>query len=194
VPHLAKRVVVVDNYDSFTYNLVQYLEELGATCEVLKNDLATPEAVEERMPHGVVISPGPGRPDAAGMTLSVIRAFSGRLPVLGVCLGHQAIGRAFGATVRRALRPVHGRASAIEHAGQGLYAGIPSPFSAARYHSLVLDEGSIPSCFEITARVGDGDVMGMRHREFALEGVQFHPESVLTKHGKAMLSNWLGST
>ena len=190
----ARRVVVIDNYDSFTYNLVQYLEELGAACEVLKNDCTTPQAVDERMPHGVVISPGPGRPDSAGVTVPVIRALAGRRPVLGVCLGHQAIGQAFGATVRRASRPVHGRASEVEHAGTGLFAGIPSPFSAGRYHSLVLEEASLPECFEVTARVADGDIMGIRHRDCSIEGVQFHPESVLTEHGTRLLANWLGAT
>jgi len=194
VTDLARRVVVIDNYDSFTYNLVQYLEEMGAACEVLKNDRTTPKAVKERMPHGVVISPGPGRPDSAGITVPVIRALAGHLPVLGVCLGHQAIGQAFGATVRRASRPVHGRASGIEHAGKGLFAGIPSPFSGGRYHSLVLEEASLPECFEVTARVAEGDIMGIKHRDFPVEGVQFHPESVLTEHGKRLLANWLGAT
>jgi anthranilate synthase component 2 len=190
---VAKRVVVIDNYDSFTFNLVQYLEELGAACDVLKNDQTTARAVEERMPQGVVISPGPGRPDSAGITVPVIRALAGRLPVLGVCLGHQAIGQAFGATVRRASRPVHGRASGIEHRGDGLFAGIPSPFDAGRYHSLVLDAASLPQCLEVTAYVADGDIMGIRHRDGSVEGVQFHPESVLTPHGKKLLANWLGA-
>ena len=189
-----KRLAVVDNHDSFTYNLVQYLEELGARCEVLKSDLTTPMDVARSMPHGVVISPGPGRPDAAGVTVPVVRAFAGRVPLLGVCLGHQAIGFAFGATVRRARSPVHGRASPIEHAGTGLYEGIPSPFLGARYHSLVLEETSLPASFEVTARASSGEVMGIRHRDFPLEGVQFHPESILTEHGKALLSNWLKST
>lgn len=188
-----RRLVVIDNYDSFTYNLVQYLEELGATCEVLKNDRVTAKEVARTMPQGVVISPGPGRPEGAGVTLPVIREFAGRIPVLGVCLGHQAIGRSFGCTVRRAQRPVHGRASNIQHRGVGLYAGVPSPFEAGRYHSLVLEEASLPDCFEVTARTAEGEVMGIVHRRFALEGVQFHPESVLTKHGKVLLSNWLQS-
>jgi anthranilate synthase/aminodeoxychorismate synthase-like glutamine amidotransferase len=191
---VAKRVVVIDNYDSFTYNLVQYLEELGAECEVLLNDRTTPKAVAERMPRGVVVSPGPGRPDSAGITVPVIRALAGRVPVLGVCLGNQAIGQAFGARVRRASRPVHGRASGIEHSGNGLFTGIPSPFSAGRYHSLVLEEATLPECLEVTARVAEGDIMGVRHRDFSVEGVQFHPESVLTKHGKQLLANWLGAT
>jgi anthranilate synthase component 2 len=186
-----KRLVVIDNYDSFTYNLVQYLEELGATCEVLKNDLVTPKVVESAMPQGVVISPGPGRPATAGATIPVVRAFAGRLPILGVCLGHQAIGEAFGADVRRAARAVHGRASLIRHAGTGLFANVPSPFNAGRYHSLVLDEASLPTCFEVTARTDEGEIMGIVHREFLLEGVQFHPESILTEHGKTLLSNFL---
>jgi anthranilate synthase/aminodeoxychorismate synthase-like glutamine amidotransferase len=194
VTELAKRVVVIDNYDSFTYNLVQYLEELGAECEVSLNDRTTPRAVADRMPHGVVISPGPGRPESAGITVPLIRALAGRVPVLGVCLGNQAIGQAFGAKVRRAARPVHGRASSIEHAGSGLFAGIPSPFSAGRYHSLVLEEATLPECLEVTARVAEGDIMGVRHRDFSIEGVQFHPESVLTNHGKQLLANWLGAT
>jgi anthranilate synthase/aminodeoxychorismate synthase-like glutamine amidotransferase len=146
------------------------------------------------MPQGVVISPGPGRPDSAGITLPLIRALAGRLPVLGVCLGNQAIGQAFGASVRRAARPVHGRASGIAHAGKGLFAGIPSPFDAGRYHSLVLEETTLPDCLEVTARVAEGDIMGIRHRDFSVEGVQFHPESVLTSHGKRLLANWLGAT
>lgn len=186
-----KRLTVVDNYDSFTYNLVQYFEELGAACDVLKSDLTTPEEVERAMPRGVVISPGPGTPDSSGATVPIVLALAGRIPLFGVCLGHQAIGVAFGAEVRRACRPVHGRSTPVVHGGSGIYERIPSPFAAGRYHSLVLEEASLPSSLEVTARTEGNEIMGVRHRRFPIEGVQFHPESVLTEHGKVLLSNWL---
>jgi anthranilate synthase/aminodeoxychorismate synthase-like glutamine amidotransferase len=186
-----KRVVVIDNYDSFTYNLVQYLEALGATCEVLLNDRTSLPDVEGRMPRGVVVSPGPGSPDESGVTLAVISGVSGKIPLLGVCLGHQAIAQHFGARVRRATGPVHGKASPIEHAGSGLFRGLPSPFLAARYHSLVVDEDTLPECLEVTARTPGGELMALRHRRLPIDGVQFHPESVLSEHGATLLSNWL---
>ena len=185
------RLVVIDNYDSFTYNLVQYFEELGATCDVRLNDRTTAAEVEEAMPHGVVLSPGPGGPDAAGVTLSVVARLAGKVPLLGMCLGHQALGQHFGATVRRATRPVHGRSSPIEHGGDGLFAGLPSPFLGARYHSLALDEASLPACLTPTAHAADGELMGIRHLTLPVEGIQFHPESILSEHGKALLDNWL---
>jgi anthranilate synthase/aminodeoxychorismate synthase-like glutamine amidotransferase len=182
---------VIDNYDSFTYNLVQYLEALGATCEVLLNDRTSATDVRRAMPRGVVVSPGPGSPDEAGVTLAVIEGVCGAVPVLGVCLGHQAIGQHFGARVRRAAEPVHGKSSPIEHAGTGLFRGLPSPFVAARYHSLVIDEDTLPACLEVTARTPGGELMAMRHRSLPIDGVQFHPESVLSEQGHALLSNWL---
>jgi anthranilate synthase/aminodeoxychorismate synthase-like glutamine amidotransferase len=190
---VVRRVVVLDNYDSFTYNLVQYLEELGATCDVRSNDGTTPDGVLASMPHGVVISPGPGNPDDAGITLDLLAAAAGRVPVLGVCLGHQAIGRHFGAAVRRAIRPMHGKSSPITHGGEGLFRGIPSPFRAARYHSLSIDEKTLPDCLEVTARSPDGELMALRHRTLRVDGVQFHPESILSEHGKRLLANWLSS-
>jgi anthranilate synthase/aminodeoxychorismate synthase-like glutamine amidotransferase len=190
-PRVRPNVVVIDNYDSFTYNLVQYLRELGAECDVRLNDRTTAAAVAESEPDGVLLSPGPGSPAEAGVTLSTLAAVEGRIPVLGVCLGHQAIGRMYGATVRRGAAPVHGKASPIVHAGTGLYRDIPSPFAGARYHSLVVDESTLPPCLVVTARSAGGELMGMRHREHPIEGVQFHPESILTEHGKTLLSTWL---
>ncbi|MBE3589844.1 MAG: aminodeoxychorismate/anthranilate synthase component II [Firmicutes bacterium] len=184
-------IVLVDNYDSFTYNLAQYLCELGADVHVVRNDAATVEALEDMAPDALVVSPGPGRPEEAGISVEAIRRLGARVPVLGVCLGHQAIGVAYGARVTRGPRPVHGQASAVEHAGQGVFRGLPSPFPAARYHSLVVAEAGLPACLEVTARSLDGVVMGIRHRELPVEGVQFHPESVLTPHGKALLGNFL---
>ncbi len=188
-----RRVLVIDNYDSFTYNLVQYLEELGASCSVELNDRTTIEEIRARTPHGVVLSPGPGTPDDAGITLSAIAALAGEIPLLGVCLGHQAIAAHFGGTVRRALRPVHGEATPVEHVGDGIFGDLPSPFSAARYHSLVVDPTTLPACLAQTARTAEGELMGLRHRELPIEGIQFHPESVLSEHGHALLGNWLSS-
>jgi anthranilate synthase/aminodeoxychorismate synthase-like glutamine amidotransferase len=188
-----KRVVVIDNYDSFTYNLVQYLEELGAVCDVRLNDSTTAADVDAAMPRGVVLSPGPGRPEDAGVTLPVVEALAGKIPLLGVCLGHQAIGLHFGGEVRPARQPVHGRAWPVEHVGTGIFRSLPSPFAGARYHSLVVEESTLPALLEVTARTPEGEIMGFRHRSLPIEGVQFHPESILSEHGKALLGAWLES-
>jgi para-aminobenzoate synthetase component 2 len=187
----SKRVVVIDNYDSFTYNLVQYLETLGAECDVRLNDRTTADAVVAADPDGVLLSPGPGTPDDAGVTSSVIEALAGKRPILGVCLGHQTIGQVYGGTIVRAERLMHGKTSAIEHDGQTIYAGLPSPFEATRYHSLLVDEGSLPACLKVTARSREGELMGLRHESDAVEGVQFHPESILTDQGMRLIENWL---
>jgi anthranilate synthase/aminodeoxychorismate synthase-like glutamine amidotransferase len=185
-------ILVLDNYDSFTYNLVQYLGELGATMRVARNDKITVEEIERLEPEGIVISPGPGNPDGAGISLALIRRFHETTPILGVCLGHQAIGQAFGGTVSRARKQMHGKTSRIHHDGRGVFAALPQDFEATRYHSLVvLDEG-FPADLEISARAEDGEIMGLRHRRFPVEGVQFHPESILTGQGKALLRNFLG--
>jgi anthranilate synthase/aminodeoxychorismate synthase-like glutamine amidotransferase len=186
------RVLVIDNYDSFTYNLVQYLGELGAEPLVHRNDALTIEQIIALDPDGVLISPGPGTPDDAGLSNEVIRTFAGRRPVLGVCLGHQCIGEVFGGTVVRAPQVMHGKTSLIRHTGAGVFAGLPNPFEATRYHSLVVERRSVPDVLEITAETDDGIVMGLRHRELAVEGVQFHPESVLTAVGHDLLRNFLG--
>jgi anthranilate synthase/aminodeoxychorismate synthase-like glutamine amidotransferase len=184
-------VVVIDNYDSFTFNIVQYLRELGAECDVRLNDRTTASDVAGDAPDGVLISPGPGAPSDAGATLSVLAAVEGRIPVLGICLGHQAIGARYGATVCRGRRPMHGVSSPIVHDGTGLFRGLPSPFAGARYHSLVVDETTLPDCLVPTARTNDGELMGMRHRDYPIDGLQFHPESVLSQCGKALLAAWL---
>jgi anthranilate synthase/aminodeoxychorismate synthase-like glutamine amidotransferase len=184
-------IVVVDNYDSFTYNLVQYLQELGAEVEVYRNDRITVDGIAARRPEAIVISPGPKTPDDAGITLDVVRAFSGRVPVLGVCLGHQAIGQAFGGRVVRAPSLMHGKTSGISHDGRTIFRGLPSPFEATRYHSLVVDPNSLPPDLEVSARTEEGVIMGLRHRRHPTEGVQFHPESVLTGEGKRLLKNFL---
>jgi anthranilate synthase component 2 len=188
---MSARVLVVDNYDSFTFNLVQYLGELGAQVEVFRNDAIDVAGIRERRPHGLLLSPGPCSPDEAGITLEAIAALAGGLPLLGVCLGHQAIGQAFGGHVVRARAVVHGKASPLRHGGQGVFAGLPERFMVGRYHSLAVDEQRLPPELEITARVEDGTIMGLRHRTLDVEGVQFHPESILTEHGHALLSNWL---
>ena len=185
-------VLLVDNYDSFTYNLYQYLGELGAEIRVVRNDELSAEAAIALAPSRIVISPGPGTPDQAGITLDLIRRAAGRIPVLGVCLGHQALGQAFGGDVRRAPKLMHGKTSEIHHDGRGVLAGLPDPFTATRYHSLVVERGSVPESLEVSAWTDDGIVMGLRHREHALEGVQFHPESILTTVGKDLLRNFLG--
>jgi para-aminobenzoate synthetase component II len=187
------RVVVVDNYDSFTYNLVQYIESLGGECDVRLNDRVTVEQIREARPNGVLLSPGPGNPDEAGVTLSVIQQLSGTVPIFGVCLGHQAIGQAFGGKVIRAPELMHGKTSGIEHDGRTIYQGLPSPFEATRYHSLIVEEASFPEALEVTARTQKGEIMGLRHRKLAVEGVQLHPESILTDHGLRLIENWLGS-
>jgi anthranilate synthase component II len=186
-------IFVVDNYDSFTWNLVQYLGELGAEVEVARNDAVRPADIEVRRPQALLLSPGPCAPDQAGITLEAIAHFAGRLPILGVCLGHQAIGQHFGGRVVRARRVVHGKTSAILHDGRGLFAGLPSPFDATRYHSLVIERSSLPSCLEVCAWTEDGEIMGVRHRSLPIAGVQFHPESILTLEGKHLLSNFLQS-
>ena len=188
-----KRVVVVDNYDSFTYNLVQYVETLGGECDVHLNDRVTVEQITALAPAGVLLSPGPGTPDDAGITLDVIKELSGKVPIFGVCLGHQAIGQAFGGKVARAPELMHGKTSGILHDGRSIFRGMPSPFEATRYHSLIVEEASFPAALEISARTQKGEIMGLRHRELAVEGVQFHPESILTDHGLRMIENWLTS-
>ncbi len=184
-------ILVVDNYDSFTYNLVQYLGELGAAVEVRRNDEIGVEQLGALLPEGILISPGPGNPDEAGITLPLITRYAGKIPIFGVCLGHQAIGQAFGGNVVRAARLMHGRTSPILHEGQGVFAGLPSPFIATRYHSLIVERTSIGPHLQITAWTAEGEVMGLRHRTLDVEGVQFHPESFLTEHGHAMLRSFL---
>jgi len=193
LPAVKKRVVVVDNYDSFTYNLVQYLETLGGECDVRLNDRVTAAQISELAPAGILLSPGPGNPDDAGVTLSVIQELSGKIPIFGVCLGHQAIGQAFGGRVSRAPELMHGKTSGIVHDGRSIFRGMPSPFEATRYHSLIVEEAAFPAALEISARTQTGEIMGLRHREFAVEGVQFHPESILTDQGLRMIENWLTS-
>ena len=186
-------ILVIDNYDSFTYNLVQYLGEFGAELRVARNDAISPEEIASLRPERIVISPGPGTPDDAGISLPLIRAIHATIPILGVCLGHQAIGQAFGGRVSRARRQMHGKTSEIHHDGKGVFRELPSPFLATRYHSLaVLDDG-FPPDLEISARAEDGEIMGLRHRRYPVEGVQFHPESILTAPGKALLRNFLSS-
>ena len=185
-------LLVIDNYDSFTYNLVQYLGELGQTVEVRRNDRVTIDEIEMQLrPERIVISPGPGTPDEAGITLNVIERFSGRVPLLGVCLGHQAIGQAFGGKVIRAPELMHGKASEVQHDGRTIFAGMSDRFLAGRYHSLIVEKESLPACLEISAQTKDDIIMGLRHRELKVEGVQFHPESILTSEGKQLLANFL---
>ncbi len=185
------RLVLVDNYDSFTWNLVQYLGELGADVRVFRNDAIDVAGIRKLRPRGLVVSPGPCTPDEAGVSLTAIRALAGTIPILGVCLGHQAIGQAFGGRVVRNGRIVHGKSSPVLHEGDGIYAGLPSPFEAGRYHSLVVERKTLPRVLSVTSWTREGEVMGLRHRRLDVEGVQFHPESVLTGHGKALLGNWL---
>ena len=184
-------ILMIDNYDSFTWNLVQYLQELGAEVEVFRNDKIATADIATMRPDGIVISPGPCTPSEAGVSLAAIREFSGKIPILGVCLGHQAIGQAFGGEVGHARKVVHGKTSAIRHSGAGVFRGLPTPFTATRYHSLAIVRATLPACLEITAESEDGEIMGVRHRECAVEGVQFHPESFLTEHGHALLKNFL---
>jgi anthranilate synthase component 2 len=184
-------LLMIDNYDSFTYNLVQYFGELGAEVHTVRNDALTLDEVAEMDPQGIVISPGPGTPDDAGVSLALIERFAGRIPVLGVCLGHQAIGQAFGARIVRAQRVMHGKVDRVTHTGEGVFAGLPESFEVTRYHSLVVERASLPECLAVTAHTPDGEIMALRHREFDVEGVQFHPESIATEHGHAMLANFL---
>ena len=186
-------ILVIDNYDSFTYNLVQYLGELGAEPHVVRNDAIDVDGVTALHPDGIVISPGPGTPDQAGVSLELIRRLGQQTPILGVCLGHQAIGQAFGGTVARAKAQMHGKTSEVRHDGQGVFAGLSNPFTATRYHSLVILPDSVPADLEVTAWAEDGEIMGVRHRTLPVEGVQFHPESILTLEGKRLLGNFLGA-
>ena len=189
------RVLVVDNYDSFTFNLVQYLGELGADCRVERNDAITVDAIEAALPDKILLSPGPCTPNEAGICLETIARLSGKVPILGVCLGHQSIGQAFGGHVVRAPRLMHGKTSPISHAGKGVFSGLPNPLIATRYHSLVVEPSTLPEVLEITAWTDDGasapTIMGLKHKTLDVEGVQFHPESILTTVGKQLLKNWL---
>ena len=189
-------ILMIDNYDSFTYNVVQYLAELGADIKVVRNDELSLQEIEELKPEKIVISPGPCTPNEAGVSVDVIKTFSGRLPILGICLGHQSIGQAFGGRIVRASQVMHGKISSICHRGEGVFTGLSQPFDATRYHSLVIENESLPDCFEVTAwtETDDGEfdaIMGVRHRELDIEGVQFHPESILTQHGHDLLKNFL---
>jgi anthranilate synthase/aminodeoxychorismate synthase-like glutamine amidotransferase len=186
-------VLVLDNHDSFTYNLVQYLEVLGARCDVVHSDRIDVEGVRARAPDGLLISPGPGTPRDAGASLAVLRELGPTLPILGVCLGHQAIGEAYGGRVVRADRIMHGKTSPIEHDERGVFRGLPMPFTATRYHSLLVERASVPEALEVSAWTAEGEVMGLRHRSHRVEGVQFHPESILTEAGMTLLGNWVAS-
>jgi anthranilate synthase/aminodeoxychorismate synthase-like glutamine amidotransferase len=188
---MVAKVLVIDNYDSFTYNLVQYLAELGAEVKVARNDEITPAEAQRAGATHLVISPGPKRPEDAGVANDLIRAFEGKIPVLGVCLGHQCIGYVFGAKVERAGRIMHGKVSKIYHDGKTLYQGVPNPFEATRYHSLLVVDGTLPPFLEVSAHTADGEIMGIRHKKHPIEGVQFHPESIMTRPGKSMLRNFL---
>ena len=185
------KLLMIDNYDSFTYNLVQYFGELGAQVEVFRNDEITLEGIAQRNPERLVLSPGPCTPAQAGISVQAIRHFAGKLPILGVCLGHQAIGAAFGGNVIRAQQLMHGKTSVITTTGQGVFAGLPKQFTVNRYHSLAIEKSSCPSELAVTAWTEDGEIMGVRHSELAIQGVQFHPESILTEHGHALLKNFL---
>ncbi|SEG76659.1 aminodeoxychorismate/anthranilate synthase component II [Paenibacillus sp. UNC499MF] len=185
-------ILVIDNYDSFTYNLVQYLGELGQEIVVKRNDVIDLAGIEELSPDHILISPGPCTPNEAGISLGVIRHFKGRIPILGVCLGHQAIGQAFGGDVVRAGKLMHGKTSPIHHDGKTIFKDIPSPYTATRYHSLIVRKETLPDCLEISATSDEGEIMALRHKEYPIEGVQFHPESIITDHGLTLLRNFLG--
>ncbi|MNI13097.1 Aminodeoxychorismate/anthranilate synthase component 2 [compost metagenome] len=187
-------ILVIDNYDSFTYNLVQYLGEIGQEVEVRRNDEIDLAGIEALNPDHILISPGPCTPNEAGISLALIDHFKGRIPIFGVCLGHQAIGQAFGGDVIRAERLMHGKTSPIHHDGQTLFSGLPTPFTATRYHSLIVKAETLPDCLEISARTEEGEIMALRHKEYAIEGVQFHPESIITDHGHQMLRNFIQRT
>jgi anthranilate synthase component II len=184
-------LLMIDNYDSFTYNIVQYFGELGEDVRTYRNDEITIEEIETLAPKRICISPGPKSPKDAGISVEVLKHFKGKLPILGVCLGHQAIGEAFGGNIIRARQVMHGKTSLIAHTGEGVFADIPSPFTVIRYHSLAIERSSLPSCLEVTAWTDDGEIMGVRHKEYDIEGVQFHPESILSEHGHKMLKNFL---
>jgi anthranilate synthase/aminodeoxychorismate synthase-like glutamine amidotransferase len=184
-------ILVIDNYDSFTFNLVQYLGEMGQELKVFRNDAISLSEIESLAPANIVLSPGPGRPENSGVIIPLIREFAGKIPILGVCLGHQAIGAAFGGDVVQAPQIMHGKTSDIYHDGRTIFSDLPNPFRATRYHSLVVAPGTLPACLEVSAKTGDGVIMGLRHRGMTVEGVQFHPESILTETGKKMLSNFL---
>jgi len=184
-------LLMIDNYDSFTYNLVQYLGELGADVRVFRNDAITLDEVASMKPDHIVVSPGPCTPSEAGISVPLIKRFAGAIPILGVCLGHQAIGQAFGGRVVRAQRVMHGKLSLVTHDDRGVFAGVPSPFAVTRYHSLAIERATMPADLAVTATSDDGEIMGVRHRTLAVEGVQFHPEAILTEHGRHMLGNFL---
>lgn len=184
-------ILMIDNYDSFTYNLVQYLGELGEELQVFRNDKVKIKEIEKLNPSRIVISPGPGTPKDAGISKEVVKKFAGKIPILGVCLGEQTIGEVFGGNVVRAEKLMHGKTSEIHHDGKTIFKGLPNPFTATRYHSLILEKKSLPTCFEISAWTDDNEIMGIRHKEFKVEGVQFHPESILTEAGKKLLANFL---
>ncbi len=184
-------ILMIDNYDSFTYNLVQYLGELGARCDVYRNDQIDLQRIKERSPKYLVVSPGPCTPKEAGISKEAIREMSGKVPILGVCLGHQCIGSAFGGSIVRANRLMHGKTSLIYHDGKTIYRGLPNPFQAIRYHSLLIEREGLPDCLEISAETEEGEMMGIRHKRYAIEGVQFHPESIMTQGGKILLKNFL---
>jgi anthranilate synthase component 2 len=187
-----QNILLIDNYDSFTYNLLHYLGEAGAEVAVVRNDRLDIAALEKQPPQGIVISPGPGSPEDSGLCPELIRRFGEKVPLLGVCLGHQTIGAVFGGEVVRAPEPMHGKTSLIHHTGESVFTGLPSPFTATRYHSLIVRRETLPACLRVTAWTEDGLVMGMRHREFPLHGVQFHPESIASEHGHALIRNFLG--
>ncbi|MCD2517272.1 aminodeoxychorismate/anthranilate synthase component II [Massilia sp. G4R7] len=184
-------LLMIDNYDSFTYNIVQYLGELGEIVHTVRNDEITLNEIEKLAPERICISPGPKAPKDAGISLDILRELKGQLPILGVCLGHQAIGEAFGGKVIRAKQVMHGKTSLIAHTGEGVFKGLPSPFTVIRYHSLAIERASLPDCLEVTAWTDDGEIMGVRHKEYDIEGVQFHPESILSEHGHALFKNFL---
>jgi len=186
------KILVIDNYDSFTYNLVQYLGEMGQDIEVRRNDAITLDEIAAMKPDHLLVSPGPCDPELAGVSVAAIKRFAGEIPILGVCLGHQSIGVAFGGKIVRAGRLMHGKTSPIHHDDQGVFAGMPNPFSAIRYHSLLIARDTLPDCLEITAQTAEGEIMGVRHKTLAVEGVQFHPESVLTENGRRLLANFVG--
>ncbi len=187
-------LLMIDNYDSFTYNLVQYLSELGADVQVYRNDAISLQEVARLAPAQIVVSPGPCTPNEAGISVPLIQRFAGEIPILGVCLGHQAIGQAFGGRVVRAQHVMHGKLSPVMHDGMGVFAGLPAPFAVTRYHSLAIEQSTVPADLVVTATSDDGEIMGVRHRRYAVEGVQFHPEAILTEHGKRLLGNFLERT